>query len=133
MDLPSNELFFLFKTVQYIGRPCSNILAFLERKVIRSHQPDGDTDSELDSGRPDSVRQPSRSIESKKNPREEAKSGSQRSDAGDGSGPPIQEARSTAELGLYADMGDDANKEIPLEGEGKGKEKTKKKKKGREM
>jgi hypothetical protein len=34
-------------------------------------------------------------------------------------------------MGLYADMGDDAKKENPLEGEGKGKEK-KKKKKGRE-
>jgi len=88
----------------------------------------------VDSGRPDGVRRPSRSIEPKKKPGEEAKSGSQQrscTEAGDGSGPPIQEARSTAEMGLYADMGDDAKKENPLEGEGKGKEK-KKKKKGRE-
>ncbi len=88
----------------------------------------------MDSGRPDGVRRPSRSIEPKKKPREGAKSGSQQrsgTEAGDGSGPPIQEARSTAEVGLYADMGDDEHKENPLEGEGKGKEK-KKKKKGRE-
>jgi hypothetical protein len=87
----------------------------------------------VDSGRPEGVRRPSRSIEPKKKPREEAKSGSQRSgtEAGDGSGLQIQEARPTAEIGLYADMGDDANKENPLDGEGKGKEK-KKKKKGRE-
>ncbi len=90
----------------------------------------------MDSGRPDGVRRPSPSSEPKKKPGEGAKSGSQQrsgTEAGDGSGPPIQEARPTAEIGLYADMGDDGNKENPLEGEGKGKEKTKKKKKGREM
>ncbi len=90
----------------------------------------------MDSGRPDGVRRPSRSSEPKKKALEGAKSGSQQrsgTETGEGSGPPIQEARPTAEVGLYADIGDEENKENPLDGEGKGKEKTKKKKKGREM